>query len=195
MEKRDNLKRSINSIISLTEKEWSDLTDFTELRTLKKNELFLKEGQICDAIGFINFGALIYFKSLQNGNDVTTDFAFENEWVTNNQSRLNNSPSLINIKAMETTELVIIKNDHLNRLYNKIPKLEKLGRILLENAFVKITQLSIDLQLLSATERYLKLLKKYPEIFQRVPLYHIANYLGVAPKSLSRIRNDISGLE
>lgn len=195
MEKRDRIKRSIGSIVSLTEKEWSDLIDFTELKTLKKNELFLKEGQICDTIGFVNFGVLIYFKSLQNGTDVTTDFAFENEWVTNNQSRLNNSPSFINIKAMETTELVIIKNSNLDRLYSEIPKLEKLGRILIEHAFVKIAQLSIDLQSFSATERYLKLLQKYPEIFQRVPLYHIANYLGIAPKSLSRIRNDISNFE
>lgn len=70
-----------------------------------------------------------------------------------------------------------------------MPKLERFGRILMEQAFVKLVQLSIDLQILPAKEQYQKLLKNYPEIFQRLPLYHIANYLGIAPKSLSRIRN------
>ena len=61
----------------------------------------------------------------------------------------------------------------------------------MEKAFTKFTQLSIDLQVLSARERYIKMLKEYPEFAQKVPLYHIANYLGIAPKSLSRIRNEI----
>ena len=56
---------------------------------------------------------------------------------------------------------------------------------------LKIVQQSIDLQILSAKERYETLLQKNPEIFQKVQLYHIANYLGIAPKSLSRIRKEI----
>lgn len=62
----------------------------------------------------------------------------------------------------------------------------------MEQSFVKIAQQSIDLQVLSAKERYESLLLKYPEILQKVPLYHIANYLGIAPKSLSRIRKELS---
>ena len=60
----------------------------------------------------------------------------------------------------------------------------------MEQAFLKLTEQTIDLQLLSAKERYANLLKKHPEIFQKVQLYHIANYLGIAPKSLSRIRKE-----
>jgi len=56
---------------------------------------------------------------------------------------------------------------------------------------LKIVRQSVDLQVLTATERYENLLHDFPEIFQRVQLYHIANYLGIAPKSLSRIRKEI----
>jgi len=134
---------------------------------------------------------LIYYQTLDNGNDITTDFAFEGDWVTNNHSRLNNIPSHLNIKAIENSDLLVIKQKDLLDLYDRIPKLEKLGRLLMEHAYVKLVQLSIDLQTLSATDRYLKLLGDYPEIINKVPLYHIANYLGIAPKSLSRIRNVI----
>lgn len=191
MDKYTKIKSSIDSIISLTDEEFIVFSDSFEVKALNKNEFFLEEGHICNFIGFVNHGVLIYFKSIDDGNEVTTDFAFGGDWVTNNLSRLNNSPSLINIKAIEDSELLIIKQSVLEDLYIKIPKIERLGRILMEQSYLKIVQLSIDLQVLSATERYKNLLMKHPGIFQKVQLYHIANYLGIAPKSLSRIRKEI----
>jgi CRP/FNR family transcriptional regulator, anaerobic regulatory protein len=187
----DLMKSQINSIISLTNEEWNRFLPFIESKNLKKNSYLLQEGQICESIAFINSGVLIYFKFLENGKEVTTDFAFKSHWVTDNQSRLNNLPSIINIKAIVPTEVLIIKNKDLPYLFESIPKIERLSRILMEQFFIKFTQLSIDLQVLSARERYVKMLHDYPDISQNVPLYHIANYLGIAPKSLSRIRNEI----
>ena len=188
----DLLKSQINPIVSLSNEEWLQFLPFIESINLKKNGYFLQEGQICESIAFINSGVLIYFKFLENGKEVTTDFAFKSDWVTDNQSRLkNNLPSIINIKAIVPSELLIIKNKDLPYLFESIPKIERLSRILMEQFFIKFTQLSIDLQVLSAKERYMKMLQEYPDISQNVPLYHIANYLGIAPKSLSRIRNEI----
>ncbi len=187
----DKFRNYVNSIVSLSNEEWLHFFDFTEIKTFKKNSFLLEEGCICDSIGYVNSGILIYFKTLENGKEITTDFAFEGEWVTDNQSRLNNSPSFINIKTIEDSELLIIKNENLTSIYNRIPKLEKFGRILMEQAYIKIAQHSINLQVLSAKEHYIQLNLKYPEVFQKIPLHHIANYLGVAPKSLSRIRNEI----
>jgi len=191
MDKISRLKSSIDPIVSMNEQELSVFCDFLDVKRLNKNEFFLDEGQVCDYIGFVVEGVMIYFKSMDNGNEITTDFAFEGDWVTVNASRLNNSPSSIRIKAIENTELLVIKQQDLSGLYLRIPKLERLGRILIEQAYLKIVGQSLDLQTLSARDRYESLLHKYPEIFQRVPLYHIANYLGIAPKSLSRIRSGI----
>ena len=187
----DLLKSHINSIVSLNDREWNQLLPFIESKNIKKNRFILKEGQICESIAFVNSGVLIYFKFLETGKEVTTDFAFKNDWVTDNQSRLNNSPSVINIKAIVPSEILIIKNKDLPDLFEKIPKIERLSRVLIEQSFIKFTQLSIDLQVLSAKDRYIKMIKEYHEISRNVPLYHIANYLGIAPKSLSRLRNEI----
>ena len=191
MDNISRLRNSIDPIVLLTPEELAVFQDFLEVKKLAKNDFFVEAGQVCNYLGFVNQGALIYFKSMDNGNEVTTDFAFEGDWVTVNQSRLNHSPSLINIKAIENTELLVLKQQILNDLYTRIPKIERLGRILMEQAYLKLVQQSIDLQVLTATERYENLLRKFPEIFQRVQLYHIANYLGIAPKSLSRIRKEI----
>jgi cAMP-binding proteins - catabolite gene activator and regulatory subunit of cAMP-dependent protein kinases len=184
----DTIKRFVNSVVSLNEKEWLQLFSYLEIKTFKKNDSVLKEGQICNWVAFVSKGVLIYYKLLENGKETTIDFAFTGDWVTDNRSRLNNTPSFVNVKAIEESELLIISNENLTQCYNQIPKLEKLGRILMEQAFLKIAQQSIDLQTLTASQRYDKLLREYPEIFQKISLYHIANYLGISPKSLSRIR-------
>lgn len=186
-----NIREYIASIITLEDSEWESIANALDNKTLAKDDFFLKEGQVCNAIAFINTGALIYYKDLENGDQMTTDFAFEGDWVTDNYSRLNNYPSLLNIKAIEETNLYIIKDHDLSELYCKVPVLERLGRKVTEHFFLKMVGHNIDLQTLSAKERYLKLLKNHPEIFQRIPLYHIANYLGIAAKSLSRIRSEI----
>jgi len=59
---------------------------------------------------------MIYFKSLDNGDEITTDFAFEGDWVNSVVSRLTNSPSILNIKAIEDSEILIIKIEDLNKL-------------------------------------------------------------------------------
>ena len=187
------IKNSIDPIVSLSDNELLTFCNVFESKRLKKNEFFLEEGQVCSFVGFVDYGVLIYFKINGSGDEITTDFAFEGDWVNNNQSRLSNSPSTINIRAIEDTEIFIIKQQDLNKLYVQIPKIERLGRILMEQAYLKIVEQTIELQLLSAKERYENLLKKHPEIFQKVQLYHIANYLGIAPKSLSRIRKELFG--
>jgi len=193
MDKIQKIKKSIDPIVSLSDTELQTFCNVFESKSLKKNDFFLKEGQVCDFIGLLTSGVMIYFKSLDNGDEITTDFAFEGDWVNSVVSRLTNSPSILNIKAIEDSEILIIKIEDLNKLYLQIPKIERLGRILTEQAFIKFVVQAIEFQTLSAKERYENLLKSYPEIFQKVQLYHIANYLGIAPKSLSRIRKELFG--
>lgn len=186
-----DIQEYISSIISLEDNQWELVLEVLESKVLAKDTHLLKEGEISDSIAFISSGALIYYKDLENGDQMTTDFAFEGDWVTDNYSRLNNCPSLMNIKTIEESQLYILKNKDLIELYQRIPLLERLGRKVTERFFLKMVEHNIDLQTLSAKDRYLKLLKNHPEIFQRIPQYHIANYLGIAAKSLSRIRGEI----
>jgi len=191
MDKIQRINKSIESIISLTDEELSTFCNAFEYKSIRKNEFFLKEGQVCDFIGLLTSGVLIYYKNIENGDEVTTDFAFEGDWVNSVLSRLTNSPSVLNIKAIEDSEILIIKQKDLNQLYFQITKIERLGRILTEQAFIKFVEQTVEFQTLKAKERYENLLKNHPSIFQKVQLYHIANYLGIAPKSLSRIRKEL----
>lgn len=191
MQPFEKLLYSIEPIVSLNKDEITTLCSVLSLLPLKRDEYLLAEGQVCDFIGFVNTGVLIYVKTKESGDEVTTDFAFEGDWVNVNLSRLANVPLTLSIRAIEECEVVMLKQKDLNDLYQRIPKLERLGRILTEQAYINIVDQTVELQIHSAKERYENLLKRHPKLLQKVPLYHIANYLGIAPKSLSRIRKEI----
>ncbi len=109
MDKIQKIKISLDPIVSLTDHELWIFCNAFESKRLKKNEFFLEEGQVCDFAGIVTFGVLTYFRVNDNGDEITTDFAFEGEWVTNNQSRLKNTPSTIAIRAIEDSELYVIQ--------------------------------------------------------------------------------------
>jgi len=186
------LFQSVDPVVSLSESEKEILSGYFSSLVLAKNDHYLREGSFCRSVAFVCKGTLAYYKRLKSGDEATTDFAFAGDWATDNRSRLSNTPSLINIKALSTAELLVITQENLEKCYRLIPKTERQGRILIEQAFVRIAMQSIDLQTLSASQRYQKLVQEHPEIVQQVPLYHIASYLGIAPKSLSRIRREKS---
>lgn len=191
MDKIIKLKASIDPIVKLSDEDYVVFSDAFELVKIKKNDYFLKEGQVCSFLGLLLSGVVIYTKTVESGDSITIHFAFEGDWVNNNLSRLNSSPSNINIKAIEDCEMLVIQQHAIEILYEQIPKLERMGRVLTERAFLKFVEQTIQFQTLSAKERYENLLREFPEIIQKVQQYHIANYLGVAPKSLSRIRKEI----
>jgi len=189
--KFDKIRENITSMIPFTSDDWDSIQNIIETAEISKNDFFLKENTICDSVAFVESGLFVYYTTLSNGNEITIDFAFAGDWITNIHSRLSATPSHLNIKAIRKSKLFIIKHRDLEMLYEKLPLFERFSRLLTEQAYVKLVQHSIDLQTLSATDRYLKLLQRQPELVRQIQVYHIANYLGVAPKSLSRIRNHI----
>ena len=60
-----------------------------------------------------------------------------------------------------------------------------------EQVAMRATEIAMSLSSDKPEERFQNLIKKQPDLFQRVPQKYIANFLGVSPESLSRIRNRI----
>ncbi len=70
-------------------------------------------------------------------------------------------------------------------------KWEHLARIWLHDTYFAATyKRVISLMSESANDRYKRLLEEYPSIFSQVKSYHIASYLGIAPQTLSKLRNE-----
>jgi len=112
----------------------------------------------------------------------------ENWWASDRESYINLTPSKYNIDAWEDSEVLLLtKADFINHL-SKIPAVNETMRKMDEN-FAIATQNRLASISLSAEERYIELIKTYPEFIQRFPQHIIASYLGITKETLSRVRN------
>ena len=97
----------------------------------------------------------------------------------------------MNLQAMEDTTVFVIRKENLYKLYTECNKYETFGRLMAEQVAQRATEIAMSLSSDKPEERFQNLLNKQPDLFQRVPQKYIANFLGVSPESLSRIRNRI----
>ncbi|GMQ30277.1 Crp/Fnr family transcriptional regulator [Algoriphagus confluentis] len=185
------IQRSLARFIDLNEDEFEIFQNFLTSKHLAKKEILLRIGQDCRNIYFINKGCIRYYY-LVEGEEKTAQFFFENGWFTDYESFLTGSFAENFVDALEATELLCLERDNLAQLYRLVPKFEKFGRIMAENAYLGIRHRTKNLTTLSAEQRYLNLMKERPKIFERIPQHYIASYLNIRPQSLSRIRRQLS---
>jgi CRP/FNR family transcriptional regulator, anaerobic regulatory protein len=159
---------------------------------LAKNDLFLRVGQVCTSVAFIESGTILCFRENDNADKLVCDVYFEGTWAGYLQSMITKTPSDMTIQALEDTRIVEIQYNNLLTLFEQFPMAERLSRKLTEESFIQIAQRMANLQFLTAEERYMNLTKEEPRLIERVPQYYLASLLGIAPQSLSRIRKNLS---
>jgi CRP-like cAMP-binding protein len=155
---------------------------------LSKNEYLLTEGKICRHLYFLQQGALRGFYNL-DGKEITHWFGFENDFVTSFHSFITQEPAVENIQLLEGCILWSISKDTLTGLFNQYHEIERLVRIAYEKYYIRLEERFVNAQFKTASERYETLLLQSPHIIERVPLGHIASYLGISQETLSRIRS------
>jgi CRP-like cAMP-binding protein len=155
---------------------------------LEKGTFLITEEKMCNHLYFLERGSVRGFYNL-DGKEVTYWFAFENNFVTSFLSFITRKPGMENIQAMEDCTLWAVTYNDLQKLYTKHPSMERLGRIVHERYYVMLEERFLSNHFKEARDRYENLLANAPYILQRVPLGHVASYLGITQETLSRIRN------
>lgn len=154
---------------------------------VKKNTLYLKEGEVSKYIGYVYKGMLrlFYYK---NKKDLTEHFACEGTNFFSIESFFRQQPTHLMIEALENSVVYGLPHDELLELAAEHYEIEVMYRTLIENSLILSQQKADTLRFESANERYRRLLRDHPEIIQRAPLSHIASYLLMTPETLSRVR-------
>ncbi len=172
--------------------ERDDLFDLlfshSKFKTFQKKEILLSPGREVDTIFFIKDGLIRSYRII-DGNDITHHFHKENWFATDYQGFLTNSPCKLYFEAVTDCSVYVIKKDVLLSLYEMHHEIERLGRIIAEQAYLQMVERLKSIQTSDLKERYDLLIKKHPHIYKLVPQKHIATYLGVTPQSLSRIKS------
>jgi CRP/FNR family transcriptional regulator, anaerobic regulatory protein len=159
---------------------------------LKAKDFFVQAGDVCTDMAFVEQGVLRMYYVTDNGKEINLQFFFENEFVVSYQSFILQNKSKYYIQALADCKLITISNESLQNAYKSSMAWQQFGRIIAEKVYVLTEQRTESLLFLTAEERYLKLLQKRPWIFEKVPLFHIASYLGIERESLSRLRKKLA---
>jgi CRP-like cAMP-binding protein len=177
----------IRGLVQPNAEEWEAFVRIIRFKKLSKKDLLLEDGQVCNFIAFINSGVMREY-AFQNGKETTVDFITENQFASDYQSFIMQEPSKQYLEALTDVDLIILKKDAINDLFDKYKVWERFGRLIIERVFCINEGKRKKIISTGNEEQYRDFAKSYPQIIQQVPQYYIASYLGLTPEHLSRIR-------
>ena len=161
-----------------------------ELQLFKKNDFVVEEGKTSRYMGFVETGMFQYYV-VQDGEERTNYVSIENTFFASVLSFISETPSLENVKALVDGSISMLSKTNLKMLLHDIPGFKDFYIGLLESSLCGIDASRYDLIVLTAEQRYEKMLTNEPQFLQQIPLQHLASMLGVTPRHLSRIRGKI----
>jgi CRP-like cAMP-binding protein len=174
--------------ISLNKTEEKFITSLLEYKIIKSKDFLVQQGEVSKHSAFVLNGCLRGYTIDSNGFEHVLSFAPKYWWIADMYSLLSQKPGNLNIEAMVDTEVALISKSNQDKMYQKVPKLERFFRIIIEKSLVAYQQRLNDNLSLTASERYMKFCKTYPLLINDIPQKQIAAYIGVTPEFLSKLR-------
>ncbi len=187
----EEILNHIEEVIQLNESEKEHFTSILIKKKLRKRQFLIQEGDTVKYEYFVASGCLKAYEVDDNGDEHIIQFAKENWWISDFKAFFEQGKATLNIDSIEESVVYGIEKEDLENLFLDIPKFDRFFRIKLTSAFVALQNRILSSLDKSNSERYLDFQKTYPNLEQRVPNYMIANYLGIKPESLSRIRKSL----
>ncbi len=153
---------------------------------LKKGENFLECGKLCTHIGRLKAGILRGFVIDNEGEEVTTHFYQEKDMVIG--SFIPNVQAFMTIQAVEECVMSVADYSVIMSHVNTNKEITDVINATFKDLNRQLQSRLVSLLNLNSTERYELFLNEYPSLINRIPHYHIANFLGITPTQLSRAR-------
>lgn len=155
----------------------------TSRQRLNKNEILLKEGEVCKSFCFVLQGSFVQFQT-KDIDEQIIDLHLNNEWVFNQESLTEQLPSRTSIRAFSKSEILSLSLNNFHCLCAKSQAFLQFGKILNQTKF----RTSLFDSSLNPSDKYQFITKAKPELTNIFPLKLIAAYLKVTPETLSRVR-------
>ncbi|MDC7125468.1 MAG: Crp/Fnr family transcriptional regulator [Spirochaetales bacterium] len=166
----------------------STFSTLFRLKRLKKDNFVVRIDDLNDRVGFLKEGVLRSFVSDYEGNEANVRFIQAYDIISGGFSF--NTPSPVNIQAITNAEAYFVSWKELQQFLSSNREFLHFLNKYLAKGSQKTTELLSNFIRLNAEGRYKIFIKEYPELLELIPHYHIANFLGISPVQLSRIRKN-----
>lgn len=183
-------RKHLEAYVHFTDEEWKLFAAHLYIKEVKKKECLVTSMHTCKEVGYILTGSFRFF-FVRDGVEISNYFCFANELISAYGSFLKQQPGPGNIQAMEDAILICFSYNSLQELLQNERtafKMERFGRKVAEYLICCFEERLTAFITQSPEQRYMDLLERNAELLQRIPQHYVANYLGITPESLSRIR-------
>lgn len=158
----------------------------------KKGEYFLRQGEMCKAMGYVTSGSFRYCCTNGKGENHIVGYTFEDSFVGNYPAFQLQDRSNVDIQALCDCVTYVVTYPQLASFYDLTPGNQKLAKSIAETLLWEVYDRMISLYSLSPEERYLEILDRCPHLLNLITLKELASYLLVRPETLSRIRRKVA---
>jgi CRP-like cAMP-binding protein len=185
------LRKKLEALTPISNKGFEGLTNLMYEKHFSKGATIFKEGQICNQFYFIFSGCIRRF-GLKNGREVNVNFYIEDDVACDFESFRREKPSKFYFVAMEECVTYYAAKKEVTSFFQRGASMHMLLFRFFQDLYFREEDHSNNFKLLSPEERYQYLMKNNPQYLQRIPVLHLASYLGMSRESLNRIRNKLS---
>lgn len=154
---------------------------------LNRNQYVKVKGSIDTNIYWVVQGSLRIYVVEEN-EEHTIRFGYTHNFVAALDSFLNEKPSDLYIQALKKTTVKVIDKDTFTEFMQSSPENSTTWQLMLEQLVLQQMERERDILTMSPVERYKRVLKRSPQLFQEIPHKYIASYLRMTPETLSRIK-------
>lgn len=175
----------------VSDKDVELCTEYFEPVIFPKNRIIEEEGKIPQYLYFVVSGYMRLFHYNDNGAEITSHINCPPGFITSYLNFINQTKATENIECVTECELLRITKSNLELITSKSEAFKDFSIWVFQQSIAYNENRSKELATLSAEQRYQKLIDNYPQIIHNVPLQHIASFLGMNAKSLSRIRKQM----
>jgi CRP-like cAMP-binding protein len=184
------LKSFLAQFNLFTEAEIDEAMLLFSKKTFKKGSYFVREGEKCSEVAFIEKGVFRSFYMAPKGEEMTYCFRFPGDMMAAYSAFITGKGSVEYIQALSDAEVSVIPKDSIDGLL-KNPAWIHFLKIMAEQQYLELEERVFQLQRDSAQERYQNLIEEQPEYIRQISVQHLASYLGITQRHLSRVRKGV----
>ena len=185
----DKLHQYLQGYAPLSKNEFRQMEPFLEIREFEKKVKVIQQGEVERYLNIIAWGLVRKYLPVRN-REITIQLASEGHMIHSELSFYYRVPSRAVVETIEPTVFFSISYDSLEQMYEQFPGMERLGRLMTEDLFIKKDKRYIDQLKKSTRERFLDYVRGHPQMLPaELPQKYIASFLNIKPETFSRLKH------